>query len=135
MTINFISGHLDLTKEEFNKHYKPLLDAAIDRGEFFIVGDARGADFMAQEYLAEQRDKNLQPVILQVFHMFEKPRNCVPGVITFGGFISDDERDTTMTVVSNKDIAWVRPGREKSGTAKNLDRRKRLKGGLCAYEG
>lgn len=33
-------------------------------------------------------------------------------------------RDLSMTVSSDKDIAWVRPGREKSGTAKNLARRK-----------
>lgn len=29
-----------------------------------------------------------------------------------------------MTAVSDYDIAWVRPGRENSGTAKNLLRRK-----------
>ncbi len=28
-----------------------------------------------------------------------------------------------MTAASTEDLAWVRPGREKSGTAKNLARR------------
>jgi len=40
-----------------------------------------------------------------------------------GGFTTDDERDAAMTMASDADIAWVRPGRKKSGTAKNLARR------------
>jgi hypothetical protein len=57
--------------------------------------------------------------------MFENPRhNC--GFDSVGGFRTDKARDEAMTENSNKDIAWVRPGREKSGTAKNLKRR--LKG-------
>ena len=47
----------------------------------------------------------------------------------------DDERVTPQgwfrtynpddTNVSDEDLAWVRPGREKSGTAKNILRRKK----------
>jgi hypothetical protein len=29
-----------------------------------------------------------------------------------------------MTADSDQDIAWVRPGRERSGTQRNLDRRR-----------
>lgn len=45
------------------------------------------------------------------------------GFKTVGGFESDRVRDEAMTAASDADIAWVRPGREKSGTAKNLKRR------------
>jgi len=55
--------------------------------------------------------------------MFEKPRNNA-GFMMRGGYTSDNSRDKAMTTESNADIAWVRPGREKSGTAKNLKRRK-----------
>ena len=34
------------------------------------------------------------------------------------------KRDSVMTKKSNYDIAWVRQDREKSGTMKNLQRRK-----------
>ena len=45
--VNYISGHLDLSAAEFETHYRPAIDAALARGERFVVGDARGADQMA----------------------------------------------------------------------------------------
>jgi hypothetical protein len=118
MPTYFISGHLDLTQQEFNAYYRELLVRAIDAGGTFVVGDARGADTMTQEFFKGDKD-------VTVYHMFDKPRNNVYDCKTVGGFKSDDERDTAMTAASNEDIAWVRPGREKSGTAKNLERRKK----------
>ena len=58
--------------------------------------------------------------------MFESPRHNA-GFPTESGFQSDEERDIAMTYNSDRDIAWVRKGREKSGTQKNLDRRSDLK--------
>jgi len=43
-----ISGHIDLTQEEFDEHYVPAINKAIDIGGWFVIGDARGADAMAQ---------------------------------------------------------------------------------------
>lgn len=117
MTTYFVSGHLDLTQQEFDTYYREQLVRAIDAGGAFVVGDARGADTMTQEYFKGNKD-------VTVYHMFEKPRNNVHDYKTVGGFKSDDERDTAMTAASNEDIAWIRPGREKSGTSKNLKRRK-----------
>jgi hypothetical protein len=114
--ICFISGHLDLTEQEFQEHYAPRIDRALAQGATFIVGDARGADAMAQAYLKRQGAS------ATVYHMFENPRHNA-GFPTKGGFQSDSERDTAMTRDSTEDLAWVRPGREKSGTAKNLQRR------------
>lgn len=116
----FISGHLDITAEEFATHYVPFLEAAQDQHASFVVGDARGTDTLAQTWLS--RFAPQAPVT--VFHMFDNPRNNVAGSPTRGGFITDDERDSAMTKASDQDIAWVRPGREKSGTARNLARRK-----------
>lgn len=116
--VNFISGHLDLTPAEFEAHYRPALDAALARGEAFVVGDARGTDALAQKYLVGKS------TAVVVYHMFTAPRNNA-GCPTVGGFESDETRDERMTADSHQDIAWVRPGREKSGTQKNLDRRKK----------
>ena len=111
-----ISGHLDLTQEEFQEHYIPQINRAIRNGDSFVVGDARGTDARFISYMMDIEGKVL------VFHMFESPRNN-DGFPTVGGFISDEERDQAMTAFSNYDIAWVRPGKENSGTAKNLARR------------
>ena len=118
--IYFISGHLSLTQSEFDTHYKPLIDKALSCSHSFVVGDARGADTLAQKYLFGKTDK------VVVYHMFEAPRYNA-GFPTEGGFQSDEERDIAMTGNSDNDIAWVRKGREESGTQKNLDRRSDLK--------
>jgi hypothetical protein len=118
--IYFISGHLSLTQDEFDAHYKPLIDEALSHHSSFVVGDAKGADTLAQKYLFGKTDT------VVVYHMFESPRYNA-GFLTESGFQSDEERDIAMTDNSDRDIAWVRKGREKSGTQKNLDRRSDLK--------
>jgi hypothetical protein len=118
--IYFISGHLSLTPEEFDTHYKSLIDEALSHNSFFVVGDAKGADTLSQNYLFDKTDR------VVVYHMFETPRYNA-GFPTEDGFQSDEERDIAMTNNSDMDIAWVRKGREKSGTQKNLDRRETLK--------
>jgi hypothetical protein len=117
--IYFISGHLSLTQDEFDTHYKSLIDEALSHNYSFVVGDAKGADTLAQKYLFGKTDR------VVVYHMFETPRYNA-GFPTEGGFQSDEERDIAMTNNSDSDIAWVRKGREKSGTQKNLDRRSDL---------
>lgn len=117
ISVYFISGHLDLTPEEFQEHYVPQLEEAVQAGGRFVVGDANGADTMAQDYLRRRTAD------VTVFHMFERPRNNVGYFPTMGSYKTDKERDEAMTQCSDADILWVREGREKSGTAKNRDRR------------
>ena len=118
--IVFISGHLDLTEEEFQKHYVTLIQKHIDDNDMFLVGDAKGCDLMAQNYISQNADCQIY-----VYHMHGKPRNNSNNFPVEGGFKSDNERDSSMTDDSDVDIAWVRPGKEESGTAKNLARRKK----------
>lgn len=117
----FISGHLDLTMDEFIENYKPQIDDALNdkfikqhthevfnntlKSKFpsFIIGDAIGADLMAQKYLG---DKNCKVFI---YHMYDKPRNNIFNYPTIGGFKSDEERDAAMTNNSDIDLLWVRP--------------------------
>ncbi len=115
----FISGHLDLTEQEFATHYVPDLQRHLAAGHSFVTGDAPGADTFAQKWLKE-RGANVT-----VFHMFTSPRFNAD-FATVGGFTSDKERDTAMTGASDTDVARVRPGKESSGTAKNLKRRQRV---------
>lgn len=115
----FISGHRDITEEEFIEFYEPLLWNKINESNVcFIVGDCQGADDMAQRYLKTMGVKDVT-----VFHMFDYPSYNV-GFKTIGGFNSDVERDSAMTDVSDEDILWIRDSNKKSGTKDNMDRRK-----------
>ncbi len=122
--IYFISGHGNLHFEEWFTHYKPLIDNALSENAHFLIGDFRGTDVLSAEYL---KNKTAQVTIV---HCFTKPRYRVD-VIDLpsakwayqGGFPNDAARDAYMTQHSDRDIAWVRAGREQSGTAKNIQRR------------
>jgi hypothetical protein len=121
-TTAFISGHRNTTDEEFAAFYVPLLQEGIASGTIthFVIGDYEGVDAMAQRYLAE----HLPHVPVTVFHMFTAPRNLASHSFrSLGGFTTDEERDAAMTQASSHDIAWVRKGKERSGTAQNLARR------------
>lgn len=125
----FISGHRDITQEEFDKYYKPAIDNVLINYKpavFFVVGDYRGVDTMAQQYLYDKTkelfwfDSNQ----VTVYHMFDSPRNFVCNDFkTKGGFKTDEERDAAMTKDSDTDIAFVRKGKRNSGTAQNIVRR------------
>jgi hypothetical protein len=115
--IYFISGHRNITADEFNDHYKPALDLAIESGGTFVVGDYYGVDIMAQKYLHAR----VPEYRVTVYHMLEAPRNYVHGFNTKGGYYLDEDRDSAMTSDSNVDIAWSRS--IYSGTFRNIRRR------------
>jgi hypothetical protein len=96
-----------------------------------MLGDARGADTMAQTWL---RDNGIDRVT--VYHIGKKPRNKISKLFEKnGGYLSDRSRDTSMTRDSTIDIGWFRSREEqmelykdkykprKSGTEKNIERR------------
>lgn len=124
----FISGHREITNEEFEYNYVPLLELALNNtpNARFVVGDYYGVDIMAQNYLVDVL--NVDPDKITVYHMFESPRNINPKITnTVGGFQNDDDRDAAMTENSFEDIALVRDENKLSGTAKNILRRYKLK--------
>lgn len=130
ITTYFISGHRNITQEEFNNNYGITLDDIIKSnlsGSIrFILGDYYGVDIMAQNYLID--NLNFPPERISVYHMFDKPRNIHPLITNkVGGFTSDEERDAAMTRDSHIDIAFVRDHNKWSGTGANILRRKKLK--------
>lgn len=124
----FISGHRDISDVEFEFNYHALINLALyeNRNAKFVVGDCEGADIKAQNYLLDIL--SIDPKRVTVYHMLDTPRNVNPKVVKLkGGFTSDDERDTAMTLASSKDIALVRDIKKNSGTAQNILRRHMLK--------
>lgn len=127
--VYFISGHRDITLREFDLYYEPTISRLLSsskEGEgtvTFVIGDCVGVDKMAIDYLINAYSKG-HKFNLMVYHMLLSPRVKVPSWANIvGGFSNDIARDTAMTVVSNIDIAWIRKGKEKSGTAQNILRR------------
>lgn len=131
--IYFVSGHRDITPEEFEKNYHINIMTKIlqDKNCRFVVGDCDGADKMAIDYICNAyKQLGTTDVPLTIYHMFDKPRN-IPSTdgISFrmkGGYMSDIERDSAMTEVSDVDIAFVGEGKRDSGTAQNILRRCKL---------
>lgn len=121
--IYFISGHRDLTWEEFAKWYAPAISRTLstDNGAMFVVAECDGADRMAQDYLLAC---GVSPKNINVYHMLKAPRYLANhNIPTIGGYTSDLQRDEAMTKNSDHDIAFIRKGRETSGTAQNILRR------------
>jgi hypothetical protein len=119
----FVSGHRNITQEEFEEHYVPKLKEGMSWSAIFVIGDYYGVDEMTQKYL---KDQGYPDKLIRVYHMLKDPRCCHVGEFCkIGGFKSDEDRDDSMTFASTMDIAWVRPGKENSGTAQNLARRQR----------
>lgn len=117
----FISGHRDLTEDEFNIYYKPKIDDVIrrDKNATFIIGTSQGCDTMAIKYLDEiEAWFKIYPYEKHYY----KPKNGT-GYISNNVFTSFDERDKYMTHISDFDIAWIRKGKENSCTAMNILRR------------
>ena len=127
MVTYFISGHRDITEDEFERNYKPALESIVNEVPDcrFVVGDYYGVDIMAQNYLIDVL--GVKPDRITVYHMLETPRNIHPEIKnTVGGFESDRERDTAMTKASVDDIAFVRDSTKISGTGENILRRHML---------
>ena len=119
--IYFISGHTDITFEEFKEHYIPRIDDAIISDGEFVVGDSNGTDAIAQQYIGMIVD----PQRVTVYFKGDTPKNKVfKGFKECGGFPSHNQKDKAMTLASDRDILYVK--REDSGTAENARRRRRV---------
>lgn len=119
----FISGHRDLTENEFEYYYIPLIQEALSENPNakFVVGDFDGCDIMAQNYLVNIIDDIAN---ITVYCVGETPRNINPNIIYIkNGFADDREKDNAMTNASFKDIALVRNPKIWSGTGENILRR------------
>lgn len=112
----FVSGHDDITGEEFSQHYvTQLFELMRDPDVSFIVADAPGCDEIVQLTLAHGAHDRVT-----VYHAFENPRKnhgAVDGgnpFPTVGGFSDCDERDAAMIEASNEDLTWLRDAPWKS---------------------
>ncbi|KAM6529493.1 hypothetical protein FALCPG4_007629 [Fusarium falciforme] len=114
-----ISGHIDISHSEFAMHYHDLIKEAIARGDRFILGDARGTDEFALEYILRHKptaritvyasraerckaltDRNIDAILVKPLKKKARGRQ------------HHLERDAEMTNSSDYDILWVRDEEE-----------------------
>jgi hypothetical protein len=123
----FISGHRDITENEFEYYYIPLINEALSENPNakFIVGDCDGVDIMAQNYLVSIIDDISR---ITVYCVGDTPKNINSELIYIkNGFNDEREKDTAMTNSSFKDIALVRQCEYITGTGENILRRYLMK--------
>lgn len=145
----FVSGHRDLTPEEFEEHYvgnswlTTILKDERDIHGYEIViekkycyhiyvGDCQGCDEMTIKYIYDylMSPKNqYNRVYLTICkskvpfegQLTEFPEH--PNIEVIEEFESHEDRDMYMTEFSTTDIVWVREGKWDSGSAQNIIRR------------
>lgn len=142
-TVYFISGHIDITEEEFNTHYRNRIDLALQNPfSTFVIGDAQGADTLAKNYLGSRIDKTRITIYTR-----RSPIQCseLVGFKIKGSFKNHTQKDAAMTRDSDEDILYIRPAdiqkqlleargikydpNRLSGTEQNLNRRFRIRSG------
>ncbi|KAJ4319441.1 hypothetical protein N0V84_006343 [Fusarium piperis] len=113
--IAMISGHIDISPSEFATNYNDPINEAVARGDRFILGDAKGADELALDYIlrldptaritvyasrAERckalKDRNIDAILVKPMQKRARGRQ------------HHLERDAEMTNSSDYDILWVR---------------------------
>lgn len=109
----FISGHTDLSYEEFEEHYVPILCKIFseDRNPEFVMGDFEGVDKYAMNYIFYK-----EQCPITIYHTGKFPKN-VPEAMTDpeielvyfkGGYATPEDADKAMTEVSDFDIVYIK---------------------------
>ena len=137
----FISGHRDLSKDEFNSIYVCLINQYIDwlnidqsnlftsKKLTFYVGDCDGCDSMAIEYIVNNVLPNNPDTYLTIctcdfdFEGKQSYNFDNSNINIINGFKSHEERDTYMTRETQVDLLYIRAGKWDSGTAQNFVKR------------
>ncbi len=137
---------MNITEDEFNKYWKPHIDQAVSLNHGFHLGDARGADTLARDYLTKINYPTDRVKIFALHKSTIKRSNIkfhsgIP-VVSTGfplktGFNSIQERDQMLTESSCYDISFVRSSESLmknlgskfdpnflTGTQQNINRRK-----------
>jgi hypothetical protein len=120
MEIAFVSGHLDLSYDDFITHYSKKIDIAIEKNHNFVMGNARGCDTYAY------RSCKLKGVSDNKITIVKRE-----------SYESARKRDEYLTLISTYNIAYICPDEETkkllgnkynskyiSGTQQNINHRK-----------
>lgn len=128
-TTIMISGQMSVTKDQFNKYYKPRIDSFIkdnknEKPVTFLVGGAKGTDMLAQEYLRDKvGDGKVRVIVNDIIGEYNVLDKKSYGHVAVCSKFT--ERDAYMTCNSSDDIAFITADEKSigSGTFTNIVRR------------
>lgn len=116
-----ISGHTDITREQFDATYVPRLKELADQGAAFILGGAPGTDRMAQQWLIS----NGHGLRMTVYDRKGRDGRLSPSGNHVALDKNDQLRDERLTRDSVVDVAFIKSSSSAvgSGTFANMLRR------------
>lgn len=137
--VALISGHIDLSSEDFEKHYIPQINTALQAGHCFVIGDAVGVDTLALTHLLSPRILQRYPDIKSRITVYPSRKHNIAKLTSQGFKVvrPDDpslkvertvvvverkgndvrryhhiQRDANMTAATDYDILYVRSDEE-----------------------
>lgn len=137
----FISGHRNITPQEFNYNYIDRIQSffnwaskessVAEKHLTFYIGDCNGCDKLAFDfivnYIITENVKNISIVLCRMVNPFDGQNKLLQTNYDFikilTQFKTHEERDCFLTENTEYDILWVREGDWDSGTAQNFVRR------------
>ena len=129
-----ISGSMTLTKELFDKYYKPKIIYYFDKDYDFMIGGASGTDTFAQtlllELLSTAKIIDVYKKRVTICDKENEDNRITKEFNHVNNFKSFTERDEFMTNNTSIDIAFIYCDKQSkfcggaSGTVKNILRRK-----------
>jgi hypothetical protein len=114
----YITGHRDLSKEEFNRIYLPKIDDIIreDSNAVFLVGACEGVDLYTRQYLIKYN------IRLQIYGPYFESDH-INNITQVHFLVSYENAANKMIENSDITIGFIKPGRESSFTALNILKR------------
>ncbi len=111
--VAFISGPLDISQEEFLAQYKLFIDKAISLDHKFVIGNARGTDTFAREYL-DSVGLGSKTTIYPYYYPNQNIKNITYGQCNVMNLTYKNitERDDVCTRLSTYDIVFIRSDTE-----------------------
>lgn len=118
--VAFVSGHMNITPDQFQTHYLPRIQDALSQGHQFVIGDAKGLDGLVLDYLLAQEcayPDIRESITVHVSRPYQVEKYQSLGVKTISNAEKHDKknprarhlnRDAGMTRSSDYDILWVR---------------------------
>lgn len=121
-TTAFISGHMDLSYEQFIQEYESTIYEAYVNGYSFVMGHADGVDTYAREYLLGYPNFDPRRITIYVHFSSKTPAQTrqeeVAKLTALNVNLVQDEyasftdRDAAMTANSDYDILYIRTPEE-----------------------
>lgn len=111
----FVSGHTDLSQEDFDQHYIPQLDRALEAGDNLLLGDATGVDTQALTYLLSPEIQAEYPNVKSRIIIYASKDQHVPALKKHGvHIISPKDPSLAPTPEAESIVGFENKGKDRT---------------------